>query len=382
MKNFNFYMPTQIRFGKGRINELKEIIPSYGQKCLIVSRPVNGSLKKLYQKINKILEDIGVSTFVYDGIVPNPTIEGINEGVKIASKNNIDFVLGVGGGSVMDSAKLIAFLKNKDSKINWNEVTKKYNNPFKISEKPKDAVPFIAISTTSGSGSHCTQAAVVSDLEKKEKITVFHSGLFPSVAIVDPELMLTVPSKVSSATGFDVFAHAFESYLGNLTSPLTEKMSFEAINLVFEYLPKVINDPKNITYRSKMAWADTLAGMCLSNGGADLPHPLGEIIGGICPRISHGETLAIVYPEFLKYKENISPKKFSLIEKETGLEKIGQSLTIKINTLLKEINLYDSFNYSNISSNEIKLISNHPLLDILQPENSSEIKNIMNNSLK
>jgi len=382
MKNFNFYMPTQIRFGKGRINELKEIIPSYGRKCLIVSRPVNGSLKKLYEKINKILEDIGISTFVYDGIVPNPTIEGVNEGVKIASENNIDFVLGVGGGSVMDSAKLIAFLKNKDSKINWNEVTKKYNNPFKISEKPKYAVPFIAISTTSGSGSHCTQAAVVSDLEKKEKITVFHSGLFPSVAIIDPELMLTVPSKVSSATGFDVFAHAFESYLGNLTSPLTEKMSFEAINLVFEYLPKVINDPKNITYRSKMAWADTLAGMCLSNGGADLPHPLGEIIGGICPRISHGETLAIVYPEFLKYKENISPKKFSLIEKETGLEKIGQSLTIKINTLLKEINLYDSFNYSNISSNEIKLISNHPLLDILQPENSSEIKNIMNNSLK
>ena len=382
MKNFNFYMPTQIRFGKGRINELKEIIPSYGKKCLIVSRPFNGSLKKLYEKINKILEDIGVSTFVYDGIVPNPTIDGVNEGVKIASENNIDFVLGVGGGSVMDSAKLIAFLKNKDSKINWNEVTKKYNNPFKISEKPKDAVPFIAISTTSGSGSHCTQAAVVSDLEKKEKITVFHSGLFPSVAIVDPELMLTVPSKVSSATGFDVFAHAFESYLGNLTSPLTEKMSFEAINLVFEYLPKVINDPENINYRSKMAWADTLAGMCLSNGGADLPHPLGEIIGGICPRISHGETLAIVYPEFLNYKENISPQKFSLIEKETGLEKIGQSLTLKINTLLKEINLYDSFNYSNISSNEMKLISNHPLLDILQPENSSEIKNIMNNSLK
>ena len=382
MKNFNFYMPTQIRFGKGRINELKEIIPSYGKKCLIISRPFNGSLKKLYEKINKILEDIGVSTFVYDSIVPNPTIDGVNEGVKIASENNIDFVLGVGGGSVMDSAKLIAFLKNKDSKINWNEVTKKYNNPFKISEKPKDAVPFIAISTTSGSGSHCTQAAVVSDLEKKEKITVFHSGLFPSVAIVDPELMLTVPSKVSSATGFDVFAHAFESYLGNLTSPLTEKMSFEAINLVFEYLPKVINDPENINYRSKMAWADTLAGMCLSNGGADLPHPLGEIIGGICPRISHGETLAIVYPEFLNYKENISPQKFSLIEKETGLEKIGQSLTLKINTLLKEINLYDSFNYSNISSNEIKLISNHPLLDILQPENSSEIKNIMNNSLK
>ena len=176
MKNFNFYMPTQIRFGEGRINDLKEIIPSYGKKCLIVSRPVNGSLSNLYERINKILKDIGILTFVYDGIVPNPTIDGVNEGVRIASENNVDFVIGVGGGSVMDSAKLIAFLKDKDSEINWDEVTKKYSNPFKISEKPTNAVPLIAISTTSGSGSHCTQAAVVSDIEKKEKITVFHSG--------------------------------------------------------------------------------------------------------------------------------------------------------------------------------------------------------------
>ena len=109
---------------------------------------------------------------------------------------------------------------------------------------------------------------------------------------------------------------------------------------------------------------------------------MGEIIGGICPRISHGETLAIVYPEFLKYKENISQEKFSLIEEKTGLKKIGQPITFKINALLKEINLYDSFNNAKISSNEIELISNHPLLNILQPENSTSIKNIMNNSLK
>ena len=161
MKNFNFYMPTQIRFGEGRINDLKEIIPSYGKKCLIVSRPVNGSLSNLYERINKILKDIGISTFVYDGIVPNPTTDGVNEGVRIASENNVDFVIGVGGGSVMDSAKLIAFLKNKDSEINWDEVTKKYSNPFKISEKPTNSVPLIAISTTSGSGSHCTQARIL-----------------------------------------------------------------------------------------------------------------------------------------------------------------------------------------------------------------------------
>lgn len=378
----NFYMPTQIRFGAGRINELGTICPKYGSRCLLVSRPVNGTQKVTYEKIANILADTGVELFHYDKVVPNPTIEGVEEGVAAAVKHNVDFVLGVGGGSVMDSAKLIAFLHNKEAKINWEEAMNTYDHPFEYAETPSSSLPFIAVSTTSGSGSQCTQAAVVSDLKQKSKITLFHSNLFPKVAIIDPELMLTVPANVTAATGFDAFTHAFESFLGGRTSSQTEAMSLQVIETVFKYLPKVIDNPNDLESRTQMAWADTLAGMCLANGGADLPHPLGEIIGGICPRISHGETLAIVYLEFLKYKSQIAPEKFDIVEKhlQYGNEQIP--LDYLVRKLFDKVDLTSALERAALSEDELSLISNHPLLNQLQPENSTKIKSIMNKSIQ
>lgn len=375
-------MPTQIRFGAGRINELKSICPKYGKRCLLVSRPINGSQKATYEKIANILSDTGVTLFHYDKVVPNPTIEGVEEGVAAAVKHNVDFVLGVGGGSVMDSAKLIAFLHHKEAKVNWEDAMNTYDHPFEYAKTPSSSLPFIAVSTTSGSGSQCTQAAVVSDLKQKTKITLFHSNLFPKVAIIDPELMLTVPANVTAATGFDAFTHAFESFLGGRTSPQTEAMSLQVIEAVFKYLPKVIETPADLESRTHMAWADTLAGMCLANGGADLPHPLGEIIGGICPRISHGETLAIVYPEFLKYKSQIAGEKFDKVEKllNSGNEQV--TLLSLVKKLFDQVNLTDALSRAALSEDELSLISNHPLLSHLQPENSEKIKNIMNKSLQ
>ena len=110
--SFNFFTPTKLIFGSGSLKNLKQIAPIYGKKCLLVSRPKDGSLKAVYKQIETLLDSTGVSVSFFDEIVPNPTLEGINKGVKIASENKVDFVLGVGGGSVMDSAKLIALLKS------------------------------------------------------------------------------------------------------------------------------------------------------------------------------------------------------------------------------------------------------------------------------
>ncbi len=316
---FTFFVPTQIRFGAGKLNELKTIAPTLGNRVLLVTRPRKGSLKATYEVVEKLLEEVGLSYTYFDEVIPNPTLEGVEKGIELAVENQVDFVIGIGGGSVLDTAKLIAFLTTPSGAIDWEAALSKYSNPFAVGPSPDSALPFIAVSTTSGTGSHCTQAAVVSDTVKQEKITLFHSGLFPSIAIVDPELMCSVPPTVTAATGFDAFTHAFESFLGGRTSPLTEAMSLEAIRLIFENLPAVLKDPHNTSLRTRLAWADTLAGMCLANGGADLPHPLGEIIGGICPRIAHGETLAMVYPDFLKYKEPLSRDSFKKITNYLGL---------------------------------------------------------------
>jgi alcohol dehydrogenase class IV len=379
--SFNFFTPTQLIFGSGRLEELKEVAPKYGSKCLLVCRPLEGSLKLTYQRVENLLNSVNVEVIFFDEIIPNPTIEGIEKGVITAVKNQVDFVLGVGGGSVMDSAKLIALLHNPEGVINWGKALISYDHPFNYVASKQHTLPFIAVSTTSGTGSQCTQAAVISDNQKKEKITLFHLDLFPKVAIIDPELMTSVPPGVTAATGFDAFTHAFESYLGGRTSPLTKQMSLQAIELVIDNLPKAIKEPNNIEYRTQLAWADTLAGMCLSNGGADLPHPLGEIIGGICPRIAHGETLAMVYPSFLEYKKNIAPDKFKEIAVFLGLKKDPSELSSKIIELLNITDLSNACKRAELTQEEKNEILTHPLLTKLEPKNSDKIVSIMKKSI-
>ena len=379
--SFNFFTPTKLIFGPGKLNDLKEIAPNYGQKCLLVSRPKKGSLKNIYLRIEKLLNSVDIEVFYFDEIVPNPTLEGINKGVAIAAENKVDFILGVGGGSVMDSAKLIALLYESKGVIDWKAAFSNYNHPFSFIKSKPSSLPFLAVSTTSGTGSQCTQAAVVSDTKNKEKITLFHLDLFPKAAIIDPELMLTVPDRVTAATGFDAFTHAFESYLGGRTSPLTEQLSLQSIKLVIENLPKAINEPNSIEYRTSLAWADTIAGICLSNGGADIPHPLGEIIGGICQRIPHGETLAMVYPKFLNYKKNIAIDKFETIANYLGLEKKSEAFVNKVIELLNITSLSESLEKAEINDLEKNEILSHPLLKNLDPKNEQTIFDIMNHSI-
>lgn len=379
---FTFFVPTQIRFGAGKLNELKTIAPTLGKRVLLVTRPRKGSLKATYEVVEKLLEKVGLSYTYFDEVIPNPTLEGVEKGIELAVENQVDFVIGIGGGSVLDTAKLIAFLTTPSGAIDWEAALSKYSNPFAVGPSPDSALPFIAVSTTSGTGSHCTQAAVVSDTVKQEKITLFHSGLFPSIAIVDPELMCSVPPTVTAATGFDAFTHAFESFLGGRTSPLTEAMSLEAIRLIFENLPAVLKDPHNTSLRTRLAWADTLAGMCLANGGADLPHPLGEIIGGICPRIAHGETLAMVYPDFLKYKEPLSRDSFKKITNYLGLPDQEGVFSQKVLALLAVTELDQSCKRAALSEEEKNQILSHPLLDQLNPTNKSRIHQMMKASLE
>ena len=379
--SFNFFTPTKLIFGPGKLNDLKEIAPNYGQKCLIVSRPKKGSLKNTYLRIEKLLNSVDIEVFYFDEIVPNPTLEGINKGVAIAAENKVDFILGVGGGSVMDSAKLIALLYESKGVIDWKAAFSNYDHPFSFIKSKPSSLPFLAVSTTSGTGSQCTQAAVVSDTKNKEKITLFHLDLFPKAAIIDPELMLTVPDRVTAATGFDAFTHAFESYLGGRTSPLTEQLSLQSIKLVIENLPKAINEPNSIEYRTSLAWADTIAGICLSNGGADIPHPLGEIIGGICQRIPHGETLAMVYPKFLNYKKNIAIDKFETIANYLGLEKKPEAFVNKVIELLNITSLSESLEKAEMNDLEKNEILSHPLLKNLDPKNEQTIFDIMNHSI-
>ena len=172
-------------------------------------------------------------------------------------------------------------------------------------------MPLIAISTTAGTGSQCTHASVITSVDGM-KLTVFHQDSYAKVAIVDPELTLTLPNSISSSTAFDAFTHAFESYLRNDNNPIAQLQSIKAIENIVYALPKVLKENK-IEYREMLSLSDTLAGIALSNCGASLPHPLSEVIGSYVNRLAHGQALAMVYPTFLKYTYKKYESKFAKV---------------------------------------------------------------------
>ncbi|MCC0782826.1 iron-containing alcohol dehydrogenase [Clostridioides sp. ES-S-0108-01] len=365
----NFYQPSRINFGQGTLSELPRIIGKYGKKCLLVTTPNVEPLDKLYERVRLGLMGKGIEVVHFDKVEPNPTVELINEGFELAKKESVDVVLAVGGGSSIDTAKVLALTFGLE-KIDWDYMFSTYTNPFKIYDKVSEKeLPLIAVSTTSGTGSQVTQAAVIS--RGSEKNTIFHQNCFSRECIVDPELMLTLPERITASTAFDAFTHAFESYINPNANDFTEIMSEKSMELVINYLPKVMKERNNIVYRTKLAMADTLGGSSLANAGAAAPHPLSEIIGGVT-HIPHGEALAIVFPKFVeKFCENNVAKFAKVARMFNGeLEKVedneaAKALKNEIESFLKSVGLKTKMSEFNVTKEQLEEIVGCPVLGFL-----------------
>jgi len=184
---------------------------------------------------------------------------------------------------------------------------------FRDRQPTEKTLPVVAVTTTSGTGSHVTQVAVVTNPEEKTKSALFHPRLYPKISLVDPELVLTAPPRVTATTGFDVLAHAFESYINPGGSAYTDLLAFEALRIVVKALPAVVRNGADLEARTSMAWADTLAGLAIANAGVTLPHGIGMAIGGLYPHVAHGEALACVYPAILRYSWDAATAKFAAV---------------------------------------------------------------------
>jgi len=305
MKTFQYYQPTDIRFGRGMISEVGKIVSNYGKRCLLVTVPAENIFGPLFDRIKDCLKEVGVEVAHFDGVIPNPTTDCVTAGANIAKEFHADVVLGVGGGSSMDTAKAIAVEATHPGTA-WDYLF------FKTPPTTR-TLPIIAVSTTSGTGSQVTQVAVMTETKTKTKSAIYNSIVYPRVAIVDPDLMRSLPKHITASTGFDVFCHAFESYLHPAASQYTDLLAMDAIRLVADYLPKVLEDGSFMEGREAMAWADTLAGLCIANAGVTLPHGIGMTISGHCPQIMHGESLAVTYPEFTRFTYPYAVSRFAQI---------------------------------------------------------------------
>ncbi len=359
MKAFNYFQPTGLRFGSGRVGEAGEAVARYGKRCLLVTTPTDVVMEPLFTRIKRILAGSGVECLHFDGVVPNPTTECITQGATLAKEFGAEVVLGVGGGSSMDSAKAIA-VEASHAGTAWDYLW------FSDTQPSEATLPIVAVTTTSGTGSQFTQVAVLTNPLEKNKSAIYNNVVYPRVAIVDPKLMLTLPAHVTASTGFDVFCHAFESYLHVNSSPFTNMMALEAIRLVAANLPTVVDDGSNLPAREAMAWADCLAGLCIAAAGVTLPHGIGMTIGGYCPHVMHGEALAVTYPEFTRYTYPYAVKQFATMGRifdlelnHTSDEEAAARSCGALDRFLQRIGMWLSFEGLRVSRDELVVIADH-----------------------
>ena len=356
MKAFNYFQPTEINFGCGRVIEAGACAARYGKSCLLVTVPEFDAVAPLYRKVRQSLLDAGLKVTHFDRVIPNPTTDLITAGAKMARAANVDVVIGLGGGSSMDTAKAIAVEATHEGTA-WDYLF--YKTP-----PTTRTLPIIAITTTSGTGSQTTPCAVMTKSENKDKSAIWHPNIFARIAIVDPELMLTLPKGMTAMTGFDTFAHNFEAFLSVGTNPYVESLALEGMKLAIKNLPLVLEDGHRIDGREAMAWADTLGGLSIASAGVTLPHGMGMQISGHCPNVAHGQSLAVTYPEFTRFTWQSAVARFAAVGRLFNAdlagvpdEKAAESCCVEIDGFLKNIGMWISLEGLGVSLQDMREIA-------------------------
>lgn len=297
MISFDFHVPTHVYFGAGSVQKVKDLARSLGKNALLLAARDSMRQSGALAKVEKLLREGGVQVVTLDDVDPNPTDAAINRQTAVFKKEKCDFTVGLGGGSSMDSAKAVAFLAANGDDI--REFLAGGKNPGL--QGVRDAYPIMAITTTAGTGSETTPWWVVTNTSRHEKPGTGNDSTMAKVAIVDPELMLSVPPAVTRSTGIDVLFHAMEAFLAKTATPFTDLLCREAMAIAVKWLGKAIENGKDIEARSQMAFANTIAGIAIGEGKSSTVaiHSLGHSIGGQT-NAAHGLTMAAVGPAYIR----------------------------------------------------------------------------------
>jgi len=288
--NFNYYIPTRILFGKGQLANLhKQWLP--GKKALIVTTA--GTSVKKYGYLGRLEEELyqaGVAHVLFDKILPNPIKAHVMEGAKLAKDQGCDFVIGLGGGSPIDSAKSIAVMATNPGDY-WDYIDSGTGKKQKVPNKP---LPVVAITTTAGTGTEVDPWTVITNEATNEKIGFGYDDTFPVLSVVDPDLMMTVPADLTAYQGFDALFHSTEGYLNRFATPISDLYALKSIELISRYLPTAIHQPGNEEARAAIALANTLSGLNESTSGCISEHSMEHALSAFHPQLAHGAGLIIV----------------------------------------------------------------------------------------
>jgi alcohol dehydrogenase len=300
MKTFSFTGAKKIVFGKGSFASLAEHLTELKVSRPLVVLDANLAESGFGEKLSGLLDKAKIEFVLYDKAAPEPPIELADEGAKLAIRKKCDGVVGIGGGSAMDLAKAIAVLAANKGKA---------EDYLGLNKVPGPGLPKIMIPTTAGTGSEVTFTAVFIRKKLKKKEGMNSPYLYPELALLDPELTLTLPPHATAATGIDALCHAIESYTSINASPMSEMMSLEAIRLISDNLRTAVHDGTNIEAREAMLLGSLYAGLGLANAGVTAVHSLSYPLGGKYG-ISHGLANTIMLPRVMAFNLPGAQEKF------------------------------------------------------------------------
>ena len=292
---FDFYFPTRLLFGAGALERLHEQrLP--GKKALIVTTA--GQSVKKYGYLHKLQQQLELAQIPYelfDKVLPNPILEHVTEGAALAKAAGCDFIVGLGGGSSIDSAKAIAVLATNEGPY-WDYIS---GGSGKGKPVPNDPLPIVAVTTTAGTGTEADPWTVVTN--GKEKIGFGYEKTFPALSVVDPELMVSVPPHLTAYQGFDALFHSTEGYLNRTANEISDLYAEKAISLLGENLAQAVADGQNLEVRGNVALANTYAGIVEFTSGCTSEHSIEHAMSAYHPELPHGAGLIMISAAYYSY---------------------------------------------------------------------------------
>ena len=359
-------------FGPGARKELPGVVARLGyKKALVVTD--KGLMKfGVAKMVLDVLDEAAIPYEIYDEVKPNPTVTNVKMGVEACKKAEADFIIAIGGGSSMDTAKGIGIICNNPE---FSDVISLEG----VADTKKKTVPIIALPTTAGTAAETTINYVIIDEEKQKKMVCVDPNDIPAVAIIDAELMYSLPKSLTAATGMDAMTHAIEGLITKGAWELSDMFEIKAIEMIHKYLPIAVNEPTNPVGRDGMAVAQYVAGMAFSNVGLGVDHGMAHPLSALHD-IPHGVACAMLLPTVMKFNAPAALPKYVDIAKALGVYKDGMTqqeaadaACEEIDNLSRLVGIPTHLSELGITEKDIDALADQAIVDVCTPGNPREV---------
>ena len=359
-------------FGAGSRKELPAVVERLGFKRALVVTDKGLVQFGVCKMVTDVMDAAGIAYDIYDEVVPNPTVTNVKNGVKAFAEAKADFLVAIGGGSSMDTAKGIGIVTNNPE---FSDVVSLEG----VAPTKKKSVPIIAFPTTAGTAAETTINYVIIDEEKHKKMVCVDPNDIPCCSIIDAELMYSLPKGTTAATGLDALTHAIEGYITKAAWELSDMFEIEAIRLINKYLRLAVFDPQNPKGREGMALAQYVAGMAFSNVGLGVVHGMAHPMGSL-HNIPHGVANALLLPTIMEFNAPVCREKYVEIAKAMGAYKEGmtqieaaQAACDAVRALAVEVGIPQHLSEIGIYEKDIDALADQAIADVCTPGNPRKV---------